>query len=38
MKKNEFNKCYKYFAYMFGAIHSDDAYLIMRLYFPSLLG
>ena len=37
MKKNEFNKCYKYFAYMFGAIHSDDAYLIMRLYFPSLL-
>ncbi len=37
MKSKDFTLFYKFFANMYGAIYSDDAYLIMKIFFPSLL-
>lgn len=36
MNKSDFDKCYIFFAEMYGVIHSDDALIIMKKYFPSL--
>ena len=37
MTSKYFTLFYKFFANMYGAIHSDDAFLIMKRFYPSLL-
>ncbi len=37
MKPSEFRKFYLTFTELYGAIHSDDAYAIMKRFFPKLL-
>ena len=37
MKPSDFRKFYMTFIELYGAIHSDDAYIIMKKWFPDLL-